>query len=594
MQTKALIAGGTIVVAVAGLLVLALSGEDGREGGNADGAPQGAPVGERVDPSLAPGQAGGGQPGGGSQGGEGGGRVIPDGPQDPDPADAAGLAVQVVDAQGRPIPGASASAYPGGGAAGTSDGQGRLNLAGEGVYRFSAQGYASAVRPIEAAAVVTLLPAKLVRGEVWGADAQGRPEGAVAGATIQAESETWTAEARSGQDGSFAFEDVPEGEELILHVVAPGFVGEAFAEADLPRIVLSRGGPLELTIYEGSGAPAVGAQVRLFRSDVLTAWTALTADAQGKVRAEGLSPTELVRVEARTAAEGVLSEWAQPDDLFELQVAPFGALVIEGCPADVQLRLEAEGMVAEEAGETRTLRLAAGPGDVRFSGLVPAVYLLTATEGAPPTVVPVIPGEEQHVRFAELTRAPEGPDALLPQGTQSLRVRVTDERGAPLSGVEVQVTAGPETAAGETDALGECRFAELPRVAVSATASAPGKVLARPGVYDPEVDAGELVTLVLAAPVVLEGSIGAPAIPLLRLRPSNHPDDERTFEGTPDGRFHWPGLPPGSYDLEVGADGYLPQELSVRLPLGRPLELTLELWKGHDHGEGDEHDDHDH
>ncbi|MCA8923947.1 MAG: carboxypeptidase regulatory-like domain-containing protein, partial [Planctomycetes bacterium] len=501
---------------------------------------------------------------------------------------------------GAPIAGATVSHVPldPGGPRARTDAQGRCELTcpgGEacrplcpGVYRFEAPGYATAVRglgeqegPDEE--VVTLLAPRELRGVV--VSAAGGP---LANAQVSAESETWTAEVRTEADGAFAFVDAPQGEPTVFSLRAAGHVAQVFSEADLPELVLGTGASLSGRVLDSQGRPLSGAQVRVHLANRLGDPQLLVSDANGGFVAGGLAEDEDLALEVRGGGEGAFAPWQPYTPELELRTAPLGTLVVEGCPPNVTLELAQRDVACGVA-------RGSGPGSVAFPDLIPGAYTLTRRDSGWAVVVEVPSGAMAREPFASLeTDAPPAPD-LLPAGTQALRVRVVDERGAPVRWAQVSVTAGPVSAERAADDRGECQFAELPRTPATVRASAPGRVLVAPVTYDPALDGGEQVTAVLATPTELRGSIGAAARPLLRLWPAGRPELERSFEGTPDGRFRWGGLPPGTYELALSADGYVAQELTVKLPLASELTLSLEVWRGHDHepgdGHGDEHED---
>lgn len=619
MRTPTLLAGGLIAAAAAlliGWALLADRGEGGPGSGAASQAGGGAP---RVEVEAQGGAdgAGGGEadPGAGSD---------PDTPVDdpmitvtPDgtdpnggPAAFSNTRVRVIDGQGAPLPGVLVEPYTGAPTPGRgerTDAEGRCQLSTTGVYRFSSPQHATAVRAVGLdeepgqEVTVTLLARRELRGVVVSAD--GTP---LADAKVSAEAATWTDATLSGPDGAFRFVDVPVGEPTLFHVVAPDHVPQGFDESALPQLTLDRGGSLSGVVRDSRGAPLAGAQVRVFTSDRLSLALSAATDAEGAFRVQGLSPVEQIQLEVLAADEGLLTPWLPYEERIEVQTQPFATLVLEGCPAGTTFRLSPLDTLdaAAQPNDPRPfVRLeGSGPGDVRFPGLIPGRYVVTAVTDAGVhyaqgiTDIEVGPGQELRRSYASLELEQPPPGDAPPEGTQRLRVQVVDAQGAPVSWAQVSVVAGPVASSRSADARGECAFSELPRAPVLVSASAPGRVLHSPVTYDPESGSGEQVTVVLALPTVLSGSIGAPARPLLRLRPPGNPEEERVFEGSPDGRFRWGGLPPGTWELEVGADGYVAQELTITLPLSRDLDLRLEEWHGHDHaheGEDHEHDEDD-
>ena len=620
MRTPTLLAGGLIAAAAALLIGWALLADRGEGGPGAGAAAQVGDGAPRVGVEARDGQ---GNTGGGAAAQDS--ENLPHTPADdpsitvtPDGMDSghrpafAGARVRVIDTHGAPLPGVLVEPYMGGpaqpGQAQRTDAEGRCQLSTAGVYRFGAPTHATAVRSLGfddpgEETTVTLLARRELRGVVIGED--GAP---VADAEVTAESATWTDATLSDTRGAFRFVDAPVGEPTLFHVSAPGYVASGFDETNLPQLTLSQGAPFEGRVLDSQSAPLSGARVRVYASDQLLDALPTTTDADGRFAVRGLSRTEQIQVEVLGGGEGVVTPWLAYQPQLELQTQPLGALVLEGSPAGVSFRLSPlEGPLGVPQNDANPVLPQAyarfqgsGPGDVRFPDLIPGRYALFVvpesgwTYAQEAAQVEVAPGAELRRSYAslELDQAPPPGDAP-PEGTQRLRVQVVDAQGAPVGWAQVSVVAGPISAQRSADASGVCAFSELPRAPVLVSASAAGRVLHSPVTYDPESDSGEQVTVVLALPTVLSGSIGAPARPLLRLRPPDHPEEERVFEGNPDGRFRWGGLPPGTWELEVGADGYVAQELTITLPLSRDLDLRLEEWHGHDHAhEGDEHDDH--
>jgi len=612
MRTPTLLAGGLIAAAAALLIGWALLADRG-EGGPGPGAgAQGASDGPRIDVDAQPGAGNGGGGAGQHPGSDPDSptedpaiTVTPDGPDSGQRPAFAGARVRVVDTREVPLPGVLVEPYaegPGGDAGNPparTDAEGRCQLPSSGVYRFSSAQHATAIRsigldtPADEEVTITLLARRELRGVVLGEG--GRP---LVNAEVSAESGSWTASTLTDADGAFRFVDAPVDEPTLFHVSAPEHVAQAFDEGDLPQLSLERGGVIVGRVVDSSGAPLVGARVRVFTADRLQGPAGtLTADAEGGFSLGGLSPTELVQFEVLGDGEGLLSEWAAFDPEPRLQTAPLGSLVLEGCPAGVQITVSPlEQAIASypQLGEN-PLHSATGPGEVRFPALIPGTYMIAVTpsERAQALEPLAVGSGETRLPFTSLVADAPAPDgAAPPSGTQRLRVRVVDANGSPVAWAQVFAIAGPVSASRSADARGECAFSELPRAPVLVSASAAGRVLHSPVTYDPERDSGEQVTVVLSLPTVLSGSIGAPARPLLRLRPPDHPEEERVFEGSPDGRFRWGGLPPGTWELEVGADGYVAQELTITLPLSRDLDLRLEEWHGHDHAHEGDHEDH--
>lgn len=227
-------------------------------------------------------------------------------------APAAGLEVQVLGPDQRPVDGARGLLQPAGGGgagvlapwAGLQGEKGRLDAPGlpdeaELSLTVMKPGFAPLLvrgRPSAIPRQVRLVPGGELTGRL--VDPKRQP---VAGAEVEAEAfaadgqtQLFSVQTRSGSDGSWQLGGLPAGM-VAWSVRAPGFVPltgafpvEAGERTDLGVRSLEPGAKLSIQVVDDTGAPVPGAQV-LLRRDARVE----RADGQGRVTFDGIAPAPL-------------------------------------------------------------------------------------------------------------------------------------------------------------------------------------------------------------------------------------------------------------------------------------------------------------
>lgn len=516
---------------------------------------------------------------------------------------------RVIDPDGRPIPGAQviAAGLRGeelGPVIAVADGAGRFRLDAlppTGLLEVVAERFARrviALEPVARALDVVLAPARVLAGRVVAAEDE-RP---LPGALVEGESATWRARARTGPDGRFGFDDLPDGERAAFVVTADGRRGLVVEEAAAALVRLELGRAVRGQVVDPEGAPVPGAVVFVLGADQLAHPHTTRADRDGRWQVTGLGDDEACAVLAFGSVGGV--ELGTPLDLawldppagptpeellttlchlraVEVRGAPPGlavALVPVSCPPGVPAAAPRAGRPAGDA--------------LRFDAVVPGAWQLEVRGRPVGEALEVPMGDPaQPVVFTWPADA-TGSAAPVARRSGVLRVRVLDETGRPVVGATVVVAAagGDEQEVRQTGRDGLAEVVDPPGGLLMISAHVPGRVLVAPATW--EAAGPGQAELVLARPVELAGVVRAPVAGAHVFVTVHAPDGSvlRSLQVPPDGRFRITDLPPGPVLVEVHADGCAPRELQVQLPLAGELVVPLEVM-------GDEHDhhhDHDH
>ncbi|MCO5172237.1 MAG: carboxypeptidase-like regulatory domain-containing protein [Planctomycetes bacterium] len=602
-----------LVAALAGWLLLADDGAPVGPTRTGVERPGDGRTGPAVEP-LAPGRQGPARP---ATGAAGAGAATSGGDAGPVVAASDGPVVidgRVIDPDGRPIPGAQviAAGLRGeelGPVIAVADAAGRFRLDAlppTGLLEVVAERFARrvlALEPVARALDVVLAPARGLKGRVVAAEDE-RPLG---GALVEGEAASWRARVKTGPDGWFAFDDVPDGERAALVVTAAGRQGVVVEEAEAALVRLSLGRGVRGRVVGPDGAPVAGAVVFVLGADQLAHPHATRADADGRWEATGLGEDEACAVLAFGAAGG--EELATPFDLVWLDppggpapdellttLSRLRVVEVRGAPAEVAAALVPVSCPpGVPAGAPRAGRRA---GDaLRFEAVVPGAWQLEVRGRPVGEAIDVPVGDPAQPVVVAWPAGVDGPVAPLARRPGVLRVRVLDETGRPVVGATVVVAAmgSDDQEVRQTGRDGVAEVADPPGGLLMLSAHVPGRVLVAPATWD--APGAGLAELVLARPVELAGVVRAPVPGAHAFVTVHAPDGSvlRSVQAQPDGRFRMTDLPPGPVLVEVHADGCAPRELQVQLPLAGELVVPLEaMGDEHDHHDHDGHDHHDH
>lgn len=515
---------------------------------------------------------------------------------------------RVIEADGRPIPGAQVIA---GGLRGEelgpvialADGGGRFTLdevPPTGLLEFVAERFARRVLSVEPGAgplEVVLAPARAIEGQVVAAE-DDRP---LAGAMVEGESASWRNRARTSPDGRFRFTDAPD-EQATLVVTLAGRKGAVVEAADAAVVRLSLGRAIRGLVVDPAGAPVPGAMVFVVGADQLGHPHAARSDDRGRFEVTGIGDDEAFAVLAFGFLGGeelgtpLDLSWIEAGEGEEVTTTLLRARTVEvrGAPADVLAALVPVACPpGVPAGAPRAGQRAGAT--LRFEGLVPGAWQLEVGGRAVGPIVEVPAGDpRQPVTVdwpADAARPANGPPVAR---VGPVRVRVVDETGRPVQGATVVVSGagegGQQVRQSGPDGLVE--IGEPPPGLLVVSASVPGRVLVAPVTLDDASPPGD-VQLTLARPVTLEGRVRMPAAGGAAYVTLHAPDGAvlRAAQAQPDGRFKLIDLPPGPAMIEVVGDGCVPVELQVELPLTGELVIPLEpMGELHEHHDGDGHD----
>lgn len=406
--------------------------------------------------------------------------------------------------------------------------------------------------------------AALVRVEGIVIDEQ---EHAIGGATVRTGTRVTVAEA----DGSFAFDDMPQGE-LVLQAERGEWYGEesttAYEASDPVEITVRRGSTLVLhVVRKADGAPITRAKVEIARRELYT-------DERGELRTRGLDPTG----ERFTVSADGYGTWRG-----ELQLDTEHPTATKEMTVALASGASVSGVVVDERGDR-----------------VPEAYVtinavddswrdsVTADARGEFTLPAIATGK--HTLYGSSNRHVATPEQL-----------VEHDGVHPLTGVVVRVSLGAEVAGRVVDAAGKPVAGATIRGA-SAETDADGRFLAT-GLEPGELTLSAQLASRASAEKKVTVAAGKRAEVELVLRESslagrvvdsrNTPiveatlwakatDDSNTFFATSDdyGKFDFEGIPPGEYRIVAQHDEEryraIPDDGGIVVRTGR-RDLTVVL-----------------
>ncbi|HEX4416961.1 MAG TPA: carboxypeptidase-like regulatory domain-containing protein [Kofleriaceae bacterium] len=411
--------------------------------------------------------------------------------------------------------------------------------------------------------------------------------------------------ARSGEDGVFRIEGVPNGK-WIADAFVPGYLSPGGVELDagrgVPELALSRGGAIEGRVVDGEGHPVAGAAVR-----------ALTAGQNPTEVSAEVDRDKLRRFSGRTAAPVPVTPGAQGDDPQLIARGELGVLVgpIPPIPPPgsgvAQVAQVAQAVDPSLAGEPPPL-----PGDPARASIwttgSDGSYRIRGFGRAKVTVLAAAAGFAE-ARSRQVALEPgqviAGVDLVLTPGTMIVG-RVTDQHGAPVVGAQVTATpggardaaAGPSGAGAAaatlgaeidvfTDDDGAYKLGPVTgTVELHATAYGHGEArrtleLAAVRGQTPGERREDLVLEVADASItgILEDTTGAP-VAGAQLDVVGGPSDGRHATVAADGTFTIDLLPAGHVRLHIDHPRYPPDDVEVVAEPGHPATLRLRLALG--------------
>jgi hypothetical protein len=391
--------------------------------------------------------------------------------------------------------------------------------------------------------------------------------------------------ARSGQDGVFRIEGIPNGR-WIADAFAPGYISPGGVELEagrgVPELALTRGGAIEGRVLDGDGHPIAGASVR-----------ALTAGPNPVEQSQQVDDDRLRRFSGRTAAPLPPSDALASDPQLiargelGVMVGPIPPIPPPGAQlAQPAALVDVSGLAGEPPPlpvdpARASIWITGSDGRYRIRGLSKGkVTVLAQAQGFAEAR-----GKQVSVATGDLVT---NVDVVLTPGTM-IGGRVTDQHGAPVVGASLAIQ--PEVGAtveGFSDADGEYKLGPVTGK-VELRANAYGHVDVRRSLELPPArganptDRREDIVLA-AADAILAGTLedvtGAP-VAGAHLEVIGGGGEGRHAIVAVDGTFSIEMLPPGPLRVRVEHPAYPVDELdAVASTAGEHVHLRLPLGGG--------------
>jgi protocatechuate 3,4-dioxygenase beta subunit len=523
--------------------------------------------------------------------------------------------IEARDASGKPVPGTLArwKGWP----VGITGADGRLEIAisegEEAVTLESLEGWGARIPRAEGKGIlpVRLSPPRRIAGRI--VDSVSRQP--VAGALVWSGSPLVAPAVRSGADGTFVLE-IPAAEEGWMEARASGFLpGERQLAKKGPEptvLTLAPSTALSGIVVDARGRPVAGVSVTTSYKNGTQGFIAMARSrADGEFRLTRLPPGGTFELSAardgfaRTTATARTAPAGQPSLRTRIVMADgktaFGKVVEEGSrPVEgaglILITRSGDGLleaVSDAEGRFEFRHLSPGPASLRVTHPSHAPGFLAGIE-----IPPDSSSESPSKMPSQAARVDLGTIKLFPGET--IEGRVTDGRGGPVEGAEVQVyPAEPRGFAGDWMAMQEMK--EPLRTGPDGSFRAErlkggnrynlevqreGFVGASvPGVPAP---AQEPLKIDLKAARSLSGRVVGPegepvadaAVSWLQTSGPGGTSFETLGTSDADGRFRVTGFPPGTLSLQVQAEGYVSRRVEgLPIPGDRDpedLRVTLE------------------
>ena len=383
--------------------------------------------------------------------------------------------------------------------------------------------------------------------------------------------------ARSGEDGVFRIEGVPNGR-WIADAFAPGFTSPGGVELDagkgVPELALERGAAIEGRVVDSAGKPVAGATVR-----------ALTASATPIEYSADVDQDRLRRFSGRTAAPPPTSITATNDPTLiprgelGVMIGPIPPLPAPGAQIArtstvVDPKVATAGLVGEPpALPTTSIWTTGADGRYRIAGLPKGklVALAIATGFAEAR------SAEVSVNAGELAANVE---IVLTTGTFVVGT-ITDQHGQPVAGAEV--AAQPDVGAPVESFTDESGAFKLGPVAgtIELVVKAYGHVeVHRKVELTPGGEHREDIVLEVADAVLAGSLADTQGLPVAgaHLEVVAGPGEGRSVVASSDGTFTLDMLPRGHLRVRVEHPRYPTQELdATSSTTGDRVHLVIEL-----------------
>jgi len=421
---------------------------------------------------------------------------------------------------------------------------------------------ANALRPDKMGRRVFRLPAtRPVRGRVVDA---GTGKG-VAGARLFVRGRH---AGETGDDGRFAVAATAAAGGAFtadLEVRAPGYrlATAVVAEGDETAVSLTPAPPLRGTVEDAEGRPLEGCRVTLDPPGD-GAWTDERGRFSFAVPPDGLARITAEREGFVAATVRLLAGRADEVGLRLRRGARVAGRVLRDGAAAAGARLEARGAHGVEA-----IAFSDGEGRFLFPGVPPEARDVVASLGGLRSEPVPLPAREEGEAVGPLT--------VVLQAHLRLFGTLRSDAGPPLAGAVASCEVGGEVRTVRADAAGRFDFGPVPvgewEVVLQADRHAETRFTGWPGEPHAIVLASRFGERRVAVEV---GAAGAPsAPPRIVLRRRDAPRVERTAQAA---SCIFEGLPPGTYDVEVTADGFLDAAAVVEVPEGgdpEPVRIAL-------------------
>ena len=403
---------------------------------------------------------------------------------------------------------------------------------------------------------------------------------------------------RSGEDGLFKIEGVPDGK-WIADAFSPGYVSPGGVELEagrgIPELALSRGATIEGKVVDADGKPIAGAEVRALTGGGNPVEASAAVDQDRLRRFSGRMSAPSATAPGATAADPA---WIPRGEL-GVTVGPIPPLPPPG--AQIALAAVIDPITVGMAGEPEPLAVDPARASIWITGTDGAYRIRGLARGKVSVLAAAVGYAEGRSKERDLDAGQTltKVDVVLSPGTFVVG-KVTDQHGVPVIGA--QVTAKPEVGApldAFTDEAGAYRLGPVSgKVELHASAYGHGDAsrtleLAPVKGATAAEQKEDLVLSVADAILagVLDDTSGAPVAAATIEVIGGSADGRHAVVGT-DGAFTVDQLPAGALKIRIRHPDYPEHDFTVaagdgkqrvrlRLPLGGAIEgAALEAASG--------------